>query len=57
MNRPDTYRRDAAVYVDLAGLGGPEEHPGAEMLTSWSTRRCRRLPVTTLGVFRSPACG
>lgn len=41
INRPDAYHRDAAIYVDLAGLGGIGEHSGAEMLTSWYARNIR----------------
>jgi hypothetical protein len=41
LNRPDAYRRDATIYVDLAGLGGIGEHGGAEMLTTWYARNIR----------------
>lgn len=41
MNREEALRRDAAFYVDAAGLGGVEEHSGAEMLASWYERNIR----------------
>lgn len=41
LNHPESLRRDAAFYVDVAGLGGLGEHAGAEMLASWYERNIR----------------
>jgi hypothetical protein len=38
MNDPAHLDRDAAWYVDQAGLGAVGEHPGVEMLTTWYRR-------------------
>lgn len=41
LNEAEALRRNAAFYVDAAGLGSVEEHGGAEMLASWYERNIR----------------
>lgn len=41
LNDDDHLRRDAAWYIEMAGVGPAGEHGGAEMLASWYRRNIR----------------